>query len=417
MAVKTMTASHATGKGKPDASFSSAGKGKVAIAKYGKENVVDATLGVLKDDNGDFLTLKGVEKIYRNLPGNELMDYAPIEGLREFLDAATECIFQGHQPKNTYTSAVATPGGTGGIHHLIFNYVEKGETFLIPEWHWGPYREIATEVEKKWELYQMFDEKGNFTLKDLKERAKRLLETQDSIMTIFNTPAHNPSGYTMTDEDWQEIMDFYKECAKDESKKIIVIWDMAYIDYAGDPDELRTFMKAFEDMPENILVAIAYSMSKSYLIYGMRSGALACLTSAKHVADEFEQVNTYSNRATWSNGSRGAQRLLAEIVKDPALKKQIDEERLQYKEMLEKRAAIFVKEAGEVGLNILPYKSGFFITLPAKDSAGLAEKLAEDNIFVIPLAKAIRFAISAVPTFQVPGLAKRVKDVFAGHEV
>ena len=43
MAVKTMTAYHATGKGKPDASFSSAGKGKVAIAKYGKENVVDAT--------------------------------------------------------------------------------------------------------------------------------------------------------------------------------------------------------------------------------------------------------------------------------------------------------------------------------------------------------------------------------------
>ena len=130
MAVKTMTPSHATGKGKPDASFSSAGKGKVAIAKYGKEKVVDATLGVLKDDNGDFLTLKGVEKIYRNLPGNELMDYAPIEGLREFLDAATECIFQGHQPERTFTSAVATPGGTGGIHHMIFNYVEKGEILL-----------------------------------------------------------------------------------------------------------------------------------------------------------------------------------------------------------------------------------------------------------------------------------------------
>ena len=122
-------------------------------------------------------------------------------------------------------------------------------------------------------------------------------------------------------------------------------------------------------------------------------------------------------RQTWSNGSRGAQRLLAEIVKDPELKKEIDAERLQYKEMLEKRAAIFVEEAKEVGLNILPYKSGFFITLPAKNSAELAEKLAEDNVFVIPLAKAVRFAISAVPTFQVPGLAKRVKNVFVGHEV
>ena len=69
MAVKTMTASHATGKGKPDASFSSAGKGRWQLLNMEKENVVDATLGVLKDDNGDFLTLKGVEKIYRNLPG------------------------------------------------------------------------------------------------------------------------------------------------------------------------------------------------------------------------------------------------------------------------------------------------------------------------------------------------------------
>ncbi len=119
---------------------------------------------------------------------------------------------------------------------------------------------------------------------------------------------------------------------------------MAYIDYAGDPDELRTFMKAFEDMPENILVAIAYSMSKSYLIYGMRSGALACLTSAKHVADEFEQVNTYSNRATWSMAHAGAA-AAGRNCQDPALKKQIDEERLQYKEMLEKRAAIFVKRS------------------------------------------------------------------------
>jgi aromatic-amino-acid transaminase len=99
------------------------------------------------------------------------------------------------------------------------------------------------------------------------------------------------------------------------------------------------------------------------------------------------------------------------------LKKKIDEERLTYKAMLENRAAIFVKEAKAAGLNILPYEAGFFITLPAKDTAGLAAKLAKKNIFVIPLAKAIRFAVSAVPTYQVPGLAQKVKDVFAGHEV
>lgn len=86
MAEFTMTASNATGKGKPDPSFSSAGDAGTAIAKYGKENVTDATLGVLKDENGDFLAMPTVDKIYRELPANELMDYAPIPGLKDFLD-------------------------------------------------------------------------------------------------------------------------------------------------------------------------------------------------------------------------------------------------------------------------------------------------------------------------------------------
>lgn len=416
MKVTTMTASHAFGKGRPDPSFSSAGNAGAAIAKFGKENVVDATLGVLKDDEGNFLSLPTVEKIYRSLPADELMDYAPIEGLFAFLTAAKEFMFQGHQPKGTYTSGVATMGGSGGIRHMIYNYVDEGETFLIPTWHWGPYREMATEYHRKWELYEMFDENDRFNLKGMKEKALEILAKQNTLMAIFNTPANNPSGYSMTDEDWKEITDFFRQCAKDESKKLIILWDMAYIDYAGDPHETRSFLKFFEDMPENILTAVAFSMSKAFSVYGMRGGALMCLTTSKEVADEFEQVNTYSNRTTWSNGARGVQKMLVDIMADSAVKEQIDKEREAARLMLANRAELFVKEAREVGLHILPYQSGFFITVPARDTAGLADKLAKRNIFVIPLARAIRFAISAVPTRQVPGLATAAKELFAGHE-
>lgn len=416
MKVTTMTASHAFGKGRPDPSFSSAGNAGAAIAKFGKENVVDATLGVLKDDEGNFLSLPTVEKIYRSLPADELMDYAPIEGLSAFLSAAKEFMFQGHQPKGTYTSGVATMGGSGGIRHMIYNYVDEGETFLIPTWHWGPYREMATEYHRKWELYEMFDENDRFNLKGMKEKALEILAKQNTLMAIFNTPANNPSGYSMTDEDWKEITDFFRQCAKDESKKLIILWDMAYIDYAGDPHETRSFLKFFEDMPENILTAVAFSMSKAFSVYGMRGGALMCLTTSKEVADEFEQVNTYSNRTTWSNGARGVQKMLVDIMADSAVKEQIDKEREAARLMLANRAELFVKEAREVGLHILPYQSGFFITVPAKDTAGLADKLAKRNIFVIPLARAIRFAISAVPTRQIPGLATAAKELFAGHE-
>lgn len=416
MKVTTMTASHAFGKGKPDPSFSSAGNAESAIAKYGRENVVDATLGVLKDDEGNFLSLPTVEKVYRALPADDLMDYAPIEGLYDFMVGATEFIFQGHQPKGTYTSGVATMGGSGGIRHMIYNYVDEGQTFLIPTWHWGPYREMATEYHRKWEMYEMFDKDDHFNIAGMKEKALEILQRQDSLMAIFNTPANNPSGYSMTDEDWKEVTDFFRECAKDESKRIIILWDMAYIDYAGDPHETRSFLKFFEDMPENILTAIAFSMSKAFSVYGMRGGALVCLTTSKEVADEFEQVNTYSNRTTWSNGTRGTQQMLVNIMSDPTIRAQIDAERNAARLMLAKRAEVFLKEAREVGLYHLPYQAGFFITVPAKDSAGLAAKLAERNIFVIPLARAIRFAISAVPMRQIPGLATAAKELFAGHE-
>jgi Aspartate/tyrosine/aromatic aminotransferase len=417
MTISSMVSSNAFGKGKPDPSFSSGLMAKDAIAKYGKENIVDATLGVVKNEEGDFATLPTVEAIYRSLPGSELCDYAPIAGLPDFREAAIEYAFQGHQPKGTYARCVAIPGGSGGIHHVIFNYVERGEKFLIPDWHWGPYREMAIESERNWEIYQMFDKDNHFTLEDFKIKADGILADQESMMTIINTPAHNPSGYSMTNDDWKEMIDFFKTYT-DKGKKIIILWDMAYTDYAGSIDETRDFLKYFDNMPENMLLTVAFSMSKSFLCYGMRSGALIGVSTSEDLALEFEYVNTFSNRATWSNGSRGAQKTLALIMADPELKKKTDEERAVYRELINKRAKIFMAEAAEAGLPVLPYQAGFFISVPAKGQFELVDKLREKNIFTIPLdCGAVRFAMSATPSTMVPGLAKITKELYAGHEV
>lgn len=417
MTVKTMTAAHSTGKGQSDVNFSSAGAARKALQEFGKDNIVDATLGVVKDEEANFATLPSAEECYRNLPAQELMDYAPIAGLDDFLKDSIDFVFQGHQPKGTTAAAVATPGGTGAIHHVIYNYVEKGDKFLIPEWHWDPYSEMAVEVGDVGELYKMFDENNEFTLSDVKAKVTEALKTQKSILVIFNTPAHNPSGYSMTNEDWKDITDFFRKCAEDKEKKVIVLWDMAYTDYAGDPDEVREFLKYFDNMPENMLLFIAFSMSKAFLIYGMRSGSLICVSTVPEVVKEFSVVSEFSNRATWSNGSRGAQKLLSAVLSNDELRKKVDEERNYYKDLIANRAKIFLDEAKEVGLKTLPYEAGFFITVPCKDPYGLATKLKQDRIYVIPLSGGIRFAVSAVPTKKMAGLAKATKKYFDGHEL
>ena len=270
-----LVASHAAGKGtEADAVFSILQKANVAIEKHGKANVVNGSIGAIYDEEEKFASLYAVEDYLRKLPAPELMNYAPIAGLPEFHAAAIKQTFQGFQPEDTYARAIATPGGTGAVRHVIYNYLDLGQKVLIPDWAWGPYHTIASENMRGIDTYSLFDEEYRFNLNSIMEKTEELLKTQDNIVIVFNTPAHNPTGYSITLEEWRKLIDFFKDCAVDEKKKIVPLIDMAYLDYAGTPEETRGFMKLFGGLPENILVTIAFSMSKSYLIYGLRSGAL-----------------------------------------------------------------------------------------------------------------------------------------------
>ena len=53
------------------------------IAKEGKENVVNATVGALLDDNGDLVVLSSVVDVLKNLEPQDYAEYAPIGGSAE----------------------------------------------------------------------------------------------------------------------------------------------------------------------------------------------------------------------------------------------------------------------------------------------------------------------------------------------
>lgn len=404
----SMAASHAVGKGgEPDVVFSALKRAKEAIAQYGLDNVVNATIGAICDEQENFVSLASVDKYYRQLPTEDLMNYAPIAGLPEYLQAAIDFTFMGYQPEGTYARAVATPGGSGAVRHIFYNYLEEGQKALIPDWYWGPYRTVAEEHKRGIETYQMFDQDNNFILASIKEKSQALLKVQDNLVAVFNTPGHNPTGYTINDQEWAELLEFYQSCAQDQKKKITILLDIAYIDYAGSIAETRRFMKLFKGLPANILIAFAFSMSKSFTMYGMRSGAVIGLSSYEEIVEEFANINSFSSRAVWSNNTRGPQRLLADANANPQLKATIDQERKSYYDLMVKRAEIFLKEAAEVGLGTLPYRGGFFITVPAANPREAAAKLEKENIFVVPLAKGLRFAICAMPVHKMPGVATK----------
>ena len=406
----SMVAKHAKWPAKADAIFAIAGKAQEAITKYGKENVTNSTLGALMDDDGKLIAFDSVFGVLKDMPNEEISAYAPIAGMPEYLEAVEETFFAGYKP-DAHIRVVATPGGTGALKVAMWNYTEKGDEILTSDWYWSPYNTISEEAGRKISTFQLFSDEGTFNIKDFKDKFKAILSKQDRLMAILNTPAQNPTGYSVTDEEWDEILAFVKEEAKNPDKKIILLVDTAYIDFAGEEDEKRAFFTKFSNLPNNIFVMAAFSTSKGYTMYGLRLGALIGMSSNEAIADEFRVSSLHSGRANWSNGNRGGMLVVAEIFNNKELLEKYTKEKNQYKIMLRKRAEAFVEAANEIGLELLPYRDGFFVSLPCDKPYEISEALTKKNIFMVPLGMGIRFAVCAVSEEKCRKAPKVIKEV------
>lgn len=405
----SVAASHARGKVATDNIFGANAAAVKAAAKYGNDKVINATIGALLDEQEVLACIPTVEKVLRNLPITEIIQYAPISGLPDYLAAVTELSFADHKP-DAYTGAIATSGGSGVIHHTIANYTEIGDTVLTSDWFWGPYRVLCDDALRKLDTYQLFDEAQTFNIAAFDTKVSSLLSKQDSLVIIINTPAHNPTGYSLTNQEWDQVLDVCKKHGQNGAKRIVLVVDIAYLDYAGEKNAARSFMEKFGGLPRNILTILAFSMSKGFTMYGQRTGAMIGISSDKEVITEFVNINQYTSRATWSNINRGAMRLLATIYQDKSLLTQLEKERNHLYGLIRDRADIFMREAKQAKLHMLPYIAGFFLTIPTENPKAVCDKLQDVNVFAVPLSKGIRIAVCAVPSVKITGLAGKVAD-------
>lgn len=402
----SMAATHATGKRLKDAIFGASAACSEASKKYGADKVTNATIGVMMNDDGKLASIATMERVFRSLSVEDYTSYAPITGLPDYLDAVIDLTFADQSPEG-YIAAIATAGGTGAIHHAVANYAEHGDKILTSDWFWGTYSVICNECGCQLTNYSLFDENQNFNIADYTAKVDELMKIQESLLVIINTPAHNPTGFSLTEEDWDKVLELTKKYAA-QGKKMNILVDIAYIDYAGEKNETRKFMKKFGNLPANILTMFAFSMSKGYTAYGQRAGALVAVSSSETVISEFKEINKYTSRATWSNINRGAMTLLARISADKGILAQFEKERDEYYRMIQERGMLFMKEAKECGLKALPYKGGFFLSVPTKDPQAVCDKLHDDLIFAVPLKMGVRIAACSVSAAKMKGIAEKV---------
>lgn len=399
--------STSNGKKMIDKVFKAALKAKDDAATYGEDVVVNATLGTLFDETGTFVAFDSVWGPYQTSTNTQKAKYAAsIQGNPRFRKAVHEWLFKHH---SVPCEIIATPGGAGAVSSTLKNMLDPGQTVLRPSLAWGPYQTMATEFQLVDQSYNLFSE-GHFDLTSFLRSCNDVMATQGKVVAIINDPCHNPSGYTMTTAEWASVLKELGTLAT--QGPVVIVHDIAYVDFSSNPSWKDRLLQ-YQSLPDNVMVVIAFSLSKTFTAYGMRVGAAVGISNDTAQLEAFKDAMIYSARSIWSTVNNSIMELFATITSDPKLLDNYLTEKQQYVTLIQQRADIFVNEAKQVGLPLYPYHEGFFATIIVDNvnKEILNQRLQDNHIFLVEVNNGLRVALCSVPTTKLKGLAQRIYDI------
>jgi aromatic-amino-acid transaminase len=365
----------------------------------GGESILNATLGTLSDENGHIAVMPCVLETLQRLQGDEVAGYAPVAGRPEYLSAVVADLF-GDGPLTKQAVAVATPGGTGAVFQSVANFLEPGQKLLTTGYHWGPYPAIARNAGRNFESFPMFRGDQTFDVEALASALDRHVDTQGRALVVLNDPCHNPTGYSLRQDEWRRVSDVLRRAGQ--RAPVAVLLDVAYFTFGG--ASARAWVHAIPALLESTTVLVAWTASKSFTQYGGRIGALVALHRDAEERTQIKNALAYGCRATWSNCAHLGMRAIGEILTEPELSARADAERNLLVELLGARIEAFNAGARQIGLTMPRYDSGFFVTVFTKDGQKTAATMRDLGVFVLPIPGAVRVALCATPLAEIPRL-------------
>ena len=407
---KSIVGSHAEYKQLESNILQISQEAKAQKRKY--EDVIDATVGMLHHENGDVFKFEVVEKALKNLSDEDMYNYAPVRGKKSFTEGVLDWVFDDVCAKmireDFKYSIIPTTGGSAAISNTFYNFNDFGQKVLLPNYYWSPYNNFALEANVKLETYKMYDDIGRFNIPAFREKAFALAKEQGRLCALINDPCNNPTGLCLEKEDWVEVIKILNEIDEMDIP-VILIHDIAYIDYQmKDVNYSRETFTTYKELNKDILTVVVFSGSKSFSLYGFRVGAQIGISKSQEVIDNFTRVGDYSVRGRFSSVSQPGMNVIDHIFNDKNLRNKYKEELEEARKILKDRAALFLKEAERINLEILPYCGGFFISM-LTDNKNIFNDLKKDHAFVIPMQGLIRVAISSLPLVDIPELVRKLK--------
>ncbi len=384
-------------------------KGILGQGAEAKGAEINATIGTALEDDGSPLTLPCVQSAL-NLPKSSFL-YSPSFGDPNLRAAWKEQIIRKNpsiQGKK-FSSPVVTAALTHAISCAAYLFLDEGDEVILPDLYWDNY-ELVFENGKNAKLrtFNTFKNGGFDT-----EALRNALQGNGKKVLLLNFP-NNPTGYTATEQEAEEIANILKETAE-KGTPVVALLDDAYFGLVyEDGVYTESLFAKLADASENLLAVKLDGPTKEDYVWGFRVGFMSFAwknaSDAQLKAMEAKAAGVV--RGNISNAPSISQKILLAAYQSENYLAEKQEKYNTLKKRYDCILEVFknhpeYKETFEP----MPFNSGYFMCIRpiGVEAETLRRKLIEDySTGVIVLSGLVRLAFSSVPTEKIPLLFENI---------
>ena len=374
-------------------------KGILGQTAEAKGTRINATIGAAIEDDGSPMRLESIaSKI--DMDPSLTFSYAPSFGRADLRSKWKEMIYEKNSRLKDITLSlpVVTCALTHGISMAGYLFVDEGQEVIVPSLFWGNYNlGLGNAYGAKLTTFNLF-KNGGF---DVQAMRQSLMGEGDKKVLILNFP-NNPSGYTPTYKEMDDITATIKEAAE-AGKKIVVLVDDAYFGLVFEDDIARESIFAYlSNLHTNVLAVKIDGATKEDYVWGFRVGFItyAIKGGDADLYQALEMKTAGAVRGNISNASNLSQSLLLQAFESPDYKQQKKSKFLIMQARYQAIKEVLTDNKYAAYFTALPYNSGYFMCVKLKeglDGETIREILIKKySIGIINLNNVLRVAFAAM---------------------
>ena len=376
-------------------------------AKKLYNDVIDASIGMFFDEDKSIGGMPSVSKAIRTLTDDQVLPYPSVDGGPTFKKNLISWVLGKYEEdikKTMYVDACATPGGSGAIASTFSVMAKPKEYIFVSDVRWQ-YERFADRAKLNLFEHKLFDGDA-FNIQSFKERFNALCAIQHRVIVIVNDPCHNPTGYTLSLDEFNQIIDILNE-KKDND--VVFLYDVAYLEFTHEEDN-RLKMSYLPKLKDHVLTVISFSGSKTFGVYGLRMGAAILLSKNQEMVIDAHKKYVNEARGSWSATPTISIELFNHFAK-PENKKVFLKDLVRLNSIVQARSTSFNEQAKEIGLITYPFRSGFYTVILTKNPDQDYLILQEHHIYAVPMNGGIRLALCSLSKSEIIGLPQKIKTI------